>query len=336
MATTINRQLLLARRPEGLVEDSTIEQAEQETPELADGQVLVRVELLSIDPATRPWMDDAEGGYLPPIELGEVVRSAGIGEVVASRAPDMPVGQRVFGMVGWQEYAALDAAALTPVADGVASPQALNLFGISGMTAYFGLLDVGRIKEGDGVLVSGAAGATGSVAGQLARAKGAKKVVGIAGTAEKCSWLTDELGFDAAINYKLDDVAARLDEEFPDGIDVYFDNVGGELLDDVLARIANNARVVLSGAISVYIDRGNVAPLRNHINMLGRPSSMGGLLVLDYAARFPEAQVELAGLAASGAIQTRDHIVDGLENAPEALNMLFTGANTGKVMVRVR
>jgi NADPH-dependent curcumin reductase CurA len=333
--TTINRQLLLAQRPKGLVDDSTIEHAERELPEVTDGGALVRVELLSIDPTIRTWMDDI-ASYLPPIALGEVVRSVGIGEVVASSAPDLAAGTRVFGLVGWQDYAALDAASLTPVPEGADPQKVLGLLGITGLTAYFGLLDVGRIKEGDAVLVSGAAGATGSVVGQLARAKGASKVVGVAGSAEKCAWLTDELGFDAAINYKADDVAARLDEEFPDGIDLYFDNVGGELLDHVLARIANHARVVLCGAISAYTDHSKAAPIRNHINLIPRRGTMQGLIILDYAARYAEAQAELSRLAAEGAIQTREHVVDGLERAPEALNMLFTGANTGKLMVRVR
>jgi NADPH-dependent curcumin reductase len=331
----INRQLLLAERPQGLVQDSTIELAEATAPEPTDGQLLVRVELLSIDPTIRTWMDEAEG-YLPPIGLGEVVRGVGIGEVVASNAAGVPVGERVFGLVGWQDYAAVDAAAVTSLPEGVDPQKALNLLGITGLTAYFGLLDVGRLREGDAVLVSGAAGATGSVVGQLARAKGARKVVGVAGSAEKCSWLTDELGFDAAINYNDDDVAARLDDEFPDGIDLYFDNVGGELLNDVLARIANHARVVLCGAISAYTDHSKAVPIRNHINLIIRRGTMQGLIILDYAARYGEAHAELSGLAASGAIRTREHVVDGLERAPEALNMLFTGANIGKLMVRVR
>jgi NADPH-dependent curcumin reductase CurA len=174
------------------------------------------------------------------------------------------------------------------------------------------------------------------VSGQLARAKGASKVVGIAGSSEKCGWLTDELGFDAAIDYKRDDVTERLDEEFPDGIDLYFDNVGGELLDHVLARISDHARIVLCGAISVYTDHSKHAPIRNHFNLMTRRGTMQGLIILDYAARYPEAQAELSRLAAEGAIKTREQIVDGLERAPEALNMLFAGANTGKLMVRVR
>jgi NADPH-dependent curcumin reductase CurA len=333
--TKINRQLRLARRPQGLLDDVTIEHAATELPEPVDGQALVQVELLSIDPTIRTWMDDVQG-YLPPIALGEVVRSVGIGEVVAGNASGLPSGSRVFGLLGWQDYAALDGASLTPVPDGADPQKVLNLLGITGLTAYFGLLDVGRIKEGDAVLVSGAAGATGSVAGQLARAKGARKVVGIAGSAEKCSWLTDELGFDSAIDYKRDEVRARLDEEFPDGIDLYFDNVGGELLDHVLARIANDARIVLCGAISAYTDYSKHVPIRNHINLITRRGTMQGLIILDYAARYAEAHAELSRLEADGAIKTREHVVDGLEHAPEALNMLFTGANTGKLMVRVR
>ena len=329
-----NRRLLLAERPTGLIDDTTIESVDTEQPVLADGQALVRVELLSIDPTIRTWMDDVVG-YLPPIAIGEVVRGSGIGQVVQSAAPELEVGTRVFGMLVWQDYVALDAAALTPVPDGVDPEQSLNLLGVTGITAYFGLLDVGQIQAGDAVLVSGAAGATGSVAGQLARVHDAGKVVGIAGSSEKCAWLTEELGFDAAINYKSDDVRERLAAEFPDGIDLYFDNVGGELLDHVLARIANHARIVLCGAIASYTDRSNVTPIRNHTNLISRRGTMRGFIILDYAPRYAEAQAELARLAAIGAIKTREHVIDGLERAPEALNMLFTGANTGKTIVRV-
>ena len=211
---------------------------------------------------------------------------------------------------------------------------AIGVLGVTGMTAYFGLFDIGRPRPGDTVVVSGAAGATGSVVGQLARIEGAGSVVGIAGSAEKCAWLTDELGFDHAINYRDDDVAARLRVTCPDGIDVYFDNVGGQILNDCLARLAMKARVVLCGAISQYNEDRPVGP-DNYLNLIIKRARMEGFLILDYLDRFPEAQVRMAGWVMEGKIHHREHLVDGLEHAGEALNLLFSGGNTGKVIVRL-
>ena len=249
------------------------------------------------------------------------------------------MGDTVFGMLGWQDHAVIggDGAAMAQVVPGDIDPTAaLGVFGTTGMTAYFGLLDVGRPVEGDTVVVSGAAGATGSVVGQIARIKGAGKVVGIAGGPEKCAWIVDELGFDAAIDYKADDVAARLGEECPDGIDVYFDNVGGKILDACLARLAMRGRVVLCGAISSYNDdRGAATGPANYINLLLRRGRMEGFLVLDYLNRFPEGQGEMLGWVLDGSVKHAVHVVEGLESAPDALNLLFTGGNTGKVVVKV-
>jgi NADPH-dependent curcumin reductase CurA len=203
------------------------------------------------------------------------------------------------------------------------------------MTAYFGLLDVGAMKQGDVVVVSGAAGATGSTVGQIAKIKGAGKVIGIAGGPEKCRWIVEELGFDAAIDYKNEDVAARLRETAPEGVDLYFDNVGGEILDACLGQLALRGRVVLCGAISTYTDRGAMTGPANYRSLIIRRGRMEGFIILDYLERFPEAQAEMAGWLASGQIRAAEHIVDGLHRAPEALNLLFTGGNTGKVIVRV-
>jgi NADPH-dependent curcumin reductase len=220
--------------------------------------------------------------------------------------------------------------------EGIDPTAALSVFGVTGMTAYFGLLDVGKLKEGDTVVVSGAAGATGSTVGQLARIKGAARVVGIAGSAEKCAWLVDELGFDAAINYRADDVAARVREACTDGIDLYFDNVGGELLDICLGQLALRGRVVLCGAISSYnAARGEIAGPRNYRNLIPRRGRMEGFIILDYLDRFPEGQAELAGYVADGRVKFAIHLVEGLEQAPAALNLLFTGGNRGKVIVKV-
>jgi NADPH-dependent curcumin reductase CurA len=239
-------------------------------------------------------------------------------------------------MTGWQDYVIADEGerAMQPLPPGISPQVALGLFGITGMTAYFGLLDVGRLKEGDVVVVSGAAGATGSTVGQIAKIKGAGKVIGIAGGPEKCSWIFDELGFDAAIDYKSEDLAARLRELAPDGVDLYFDNVGGEILDTCLGQLAMRGRVVLCGAISTYNDRGSMTGPANYRSLIIRRGRMEGFIIIDYIGRFPEAQTEMAGWLSSGQIQSAEHIVDGLDRAPEALNLLFTGGNTGKLIVR--
>ncbi|MGA2838024.1 MAG: NADP-dependent oxidoreductase [Acidimicrobiales bacterium] len=334
--TDTYRRILLASRPHGLVAAGDLRVDDSATvPVPADGQALVRVGHLSIDPTIRTWMDDAPG-YLPPIGIGEVVRSGGIGEVVASRSDALAVGDTVFGMLGWQEYALVDGrdGSATVVPPGIDPPIVLGVLGVTGMTAYFGLLDIGRPAPGDTVVVSGAAGATGSVAGQLARIRGAGKVVGIAGTAAKCAWLVDELGFDHAIDYRAEDVGARIRETCPDGIDVYFDNVGGEILDACLANLAMHARVVLCGAISQYNEDHPVGP-RNYLQLIVKRSRMEGFLILDYLDRFPVAQAEMAGWVMEGRIHHREHVVEGLDRAGEALNLLFDGGNTGKVVVAV-
>ena len=331
-----NRRIVLTKRPSGMVGDDTVTLEESPAPEPGPGEALARVLLLSIDPTIRTWMDDAEG-YLPPIGIGEVIRSGGIAEVVSSRSERYSPGDLLFGMTGWQELVIADEGerqmrALPPGTD----PQAaLNVFGTTGLTAYFGLLEVGDLREGDVVLVSGAAGATGSTVGQIARIKGAGSVVGLAGSQEKCRWLTEELGFDAAINYREEDVGERLREVCPKGIDLYFDNVGGELLNLALGRLRLRGRVVLCGAISAYNDRSELRGPANYINLIPRRGRMEGFLILDYADRFGEAQAQLGQWLAEGKLKHVEHVVEGLENAPEALNLLFTGGNTGKVLVRV-
>jgi NADPH-dependent curcumin reductase CurA len=334
--TDRNRRLVLAVRPMGMVDESTVRVEEEEVPQPGEGEALARVRFLSIDPTIRTWMDDAPG-YLPPIGIDEVVRSGGIAEVVRSNTDRYAPGELLFGMTGWQDYVIADEGerAMQSLPDGISPTVALGLFGITGMTAYFGLIDVGRVKEGDVVVVSGAAGATGSTVGQIAKIKGAGKVIGIAGGPEKCGWIGDELGFDVTIDYKGDDVAARLREAAPEGIDLYFDNVGGEILDACLAQLALRGRVVLCGAISSYNDRGAIKGPANYRNLIVKRGRMEGFLILDYIERFPQAQAEMAGWLASGQIKAAEHIVEGLERAPEALNMLFTGANTGKVIVQV-
>ena len=331
-----NRRLVLARRPSGMVDGDTVRRDDRPVPVPGPAGALIRVRYLSIDPTIRTWMNDAPG-YLPAIGIGEVVRGGGIGEVVESTSDRYQVGDLVFGMTGWQDYAVADdgAGAMQVIPPGIDPLAALSVFGVTGMTAYFGLIDVGRVAEGDTVVVSGAAGATGSVVGQLARIKGAARVVGIAGTDEKCAWLVDDLGFDAAVNYKTENVAAALRRECHGGIDLFFDNVGGEILDIGLGQLALKGRVVLCGAISTYNDTGPAKGPANYRNLIVIRGRMEGFLILDYLDRFPEAQMAMAGWVAEDKIKHSEHVVEGLERAPEALNLLFTGGNTGKVIVAV-
>jgi NADPH-dependent curcumin reductase CurA len=273
--------------------------------------------------------------YLPAIEIGAVIRSAGAGVVVESRNPKFAVGDRVFTTVGWQEYVILGAKdAPNVIPAGIDLRDALSIFGVTGMTAYFGLMDIGKPVAGETVVVSGAAGATGSVVGQLAKAHGCR-AVGIAGTPEKCAWLTGELGFDAAINYKTEDVGARLGAECPKGIDVFFDNVGGPILNAALGRLALRGRVVLCGAISQYENFDNVYGPPNYANLISRRGRMEGFIILDYLSRFMEGVIALGGLLAQGKIKHRTTVVDGLENAPDALRRLFSGDHEGKLLVKV-
>jgi NADPH-dependent curcumin reductase CurA len=334
--TQSNRRLVLAQRPSGLVDDTIVRLEEQDAPQPGPGQALARVRYLSIDPTIRTWMDDREG-YLPPIGLGEVIRSGGVAEVTDSRSDTYAPGDLLFGMTGWQDWvvAGEGAQAMQKLPPGVSPTAALSVFGLTGMTAYFGLIDVGRVKEGDVVVVSGAAGATGSAVGQIARIKGASTVVGIAGSAEKCAWIVDELGFDAAINYKTDDVPKALRSACPKGIDLYFDNVGGDILNACLGQLALRGRVVLCGAIAGYNDPSKLTGPSNYVNLIPRRGRMEGFIILDYFDRLPEAQAEMAGWVAEGKVKSAEHLVDGLENAPDALNLLFSGGNTGKVIVAV-
>ncbi|HSO96815.1 MAG TPA: NADP-dependent oxidoreductase [Acidimicrobiia bacterium] len=329
-----NRQLRLACRPSGMVGPETFELVEEPLRELADGEFLVRTAYLSIDPTNRVWIR-AEPSYLPPVEIGAVMRGGAAGAVVESRNDAFPVGTNVLGMLGWQEYAICgrDVSA-NPVPPGVPLQHMMSVYGATGITAYFGMLEIADPNEGDTVVVSGAAGATGSIAGQIAKIRGAH-VIGIAGTDEKCRWLTDDLGFDGAINYKTEDLDVRLAQLCPDGVDVFFDNVGGSTLDTLLRHLALGARIALCGAISTYNNDTTPPPIHWYMNLVVQRARMQGFLVLDYVARFPEAVLQLVQWVSEGRIAWRDHVVDGLEQAPDALNMLFTGENTGKLMVRV-
>jgi hypothetical protein len=333
--TALNAQWRLAARPVGLPKASDWEYVEEPAPEPDDGQFRVELEYVSLDPAMRGWMNEARS-YVPPVGIGEVMRAGGIGRVTDSRHPDYAPGELVSGMFGVQRYAASDGGAVRKVDTSVApAPVHLGVLGMTGLTAYFGLLDLGRPKPGQTVVVSGAAGAVGSVVGQIARIKGCR-TVGIAGGPEKCAWLVEELGFDAAIDYKRGELRAELRRHAPDGVDVYFDNVGGETLDEVLRRIARGARVVICGAISQYNAEQEPRGPANYMQLLVQRATMTGFLVFDFAERYAEAIAQLADWRRAGELQSREDVVGaGLEQFPEIFLRLFRGENTGKLILQL-
>ncbi|WP_312958315.1 NADP-dependent oxidoreductase [Stutzerimonas nitrititolerans] len=329
-----NRQFLLAQRPVGAPTRETFDFTENELGEPGPKQILVKNEYLSIDPAMRGWMNDAKS-YIPPVGIGEVMRALGVGRVVASQHPDFKEGDYVNGALGVQDYFLGEPRGFYKVdPDQAPLPRYLSALGMTGMTAYFALLAVGEPKAGETVVISGAAGAVGSVAGQIAKIKGCR-VVGIAGGADKCRFLTEKLGFDTAIDYKNEELAAALKRECPKGVDVYFDNVGGDILDAVLSRISVGARVVICGAISQYNNKDAIKGPANYLSLLVNRARMQGMVVTDYVARYPEAMQEMAGWLQSGQLKSKEDIVEGLETFPETLMKLFTGGNFGKLVLKV-
>jgi len=332
-----NRRFALAERPTGLIDESTFTLETNPVPEIGDGEALVQVKWISIDPTNRTWIGE-EPTYLPPVQIGETMRALGLGEVVASNNESYPVGSLVTGLTGWADYTvASDSNPLMVVPESAKSAPPASLLGILGMTgatAFFGMLEIGEPKEGETVVVSAAAGAVGSVAGQLAKLKGAR-VVGIAGGPEKCAWAIDELGFDAAVDYKADDWRQQLKDATPDGIDVDFENVGGEIMEAVLLRLNINARVALCGLISGYNDDARPLDPRIFGRLLVNRVKLQGFIILDYYARFGEAIRELSQWVAEGKIKSEQTVVEGFENLPNALNMLFKGENKGKLVVKI-
>lgn len=332
---TSNRQFLLARRPEGAVQRSDFDFVTTPLRALEDGEVLIQVSHISLDPAMRGWMNASTESYMPPVALGEVMRAIAVGRVVESRNPGFAAGEHVTGLLGVQEYAIHNGVGLSKVDPSLAPlPLYLGALGMPGLTAYFGLLDVGQPKEGDTVVVSGAAGAVGALVGQIAKLKGAR-VIGIAGGADKVRYLVEELGFDAAIDYKNEDVAAALRQHAPKGIDVFFDNVGGAILDAALANLAHGARVVICGAISQYNNTQAVAGPSNYLQLLVKRATMRGVMVSDYYHRAMEAITTMGGWIQAGKLKTREHVVQGLDTFPETFAKLFTGANQGKLVLQV-
>jgi NADPH-dependent curcumin reductase len=333
MALT-NHKFLLAARPVGMPKRSDWTYTEEAVAEPKEGELLVQVLYISLDPAMRGWMNDARS-YIPPVGIGELMRALGVGMVAASRNSPFAVGDHVSGMFGVQEYALTDGKGVTKVDARVAPlPKYLSVLGMTGMTAYFGLLDTGQPKPGETVVVSAAAGAVGAVVGQIAKIKNCR-VVGIAGGAEKCRYIVQELGFDAAIDYKAAPVSGFLRKHCPDGIDVYFDNVGGAILDAALARLARGARIVICGAISQYNNTGPITGPSNYLSLLVNRATMKGMMVSDYVDRYGQAGAEMAAWMAAGKLKSREDIVEGLATFPETLLKLFKSENSGKLMLKV-
>jgi hypothetical protein len=328
-----NRQILLRRRPVGLLGPQDTELVTTATPAPADGEALLRTTYIGLDAAARTWLND-QPGYLPPVALGEVVRAAGIGEVVETRCDAYQVGDIVTTLTGFQEYSIIRDDVFSTLIPGETDQVAImSVYGSSGATAYFGMTDIGRPQPGETVVVSAAAGATGSVAGQIAKIAGAR-VIGIAGGPQKCRAVVEDFGFDACIDYKNEDLAAALKQHCPRGVNVYFDNVGGPILNAVLGRIAPKARVVLCGVISSYLTGEHPGPA-NYVNLLAKTASMQGFNALDEWNRFDEAFGDLRRWEHEGSLRHRETIFDGLESCVDALNGLFTGANIGKMLVKV-
>jgi len=334
-----NRQWRLRSRPVGMVKESDFEMVEEPVPAVGDGQVLVRNLYFAFEPAMRGWLNDVKS-YIPPVGLGEVMRASAVGQIVESRHPDYAVGEMVSGLLGWQEYALADGTpgpmgGLARVPEGVAPELMLSVLGGTGLTAYFGMTEIGGVHEGDTVLVSGAAGATGSIAAQIAKLRGAARVVGIAGGPEKCAWLRDEAGLDGAIDYKSEKIGARLREEFPNGASLFFDNVGGDILDEGLLHMAQNGRIVLCGGISAYNEESLPPGPSNYMQIVIRRLTVRGFILIDHLAQAGQAIGELSRWLAEGRIAHAEDIQEGFENTPKTFLRLFRGQNLGKQLLKL-
>jgi NADPH-dependent curcumin reductase CurA len=335
MQRNSNRQWILNHRPEGEIKEGDLVLKESAIPTPREGEVLVRTTYLSLDPTNRIWMSDMDQ-YMDPVKVGDAMRGITAGEVVESRSPAFKPGDKVMSLGSWGDYDVLPAAALTPAPDlpGIAFRDVFGIFYLVGPTAYFGLVDIGAPKIGETLVVSTAAGAVGSIVGQLGKALGCR-VVGIAGGAQKCAWITRDLGFDAAIDYKSEDVASAVRKHCPNGVDIYFDNVGGPILDAVLGQMNLFGRVIECGLISMYNATEAVPGPTNYTRILMKRLKVQGFIVIDYLARYPEAFRALAGIHAQGKLKWALHEVEGLENAVDAVKLLYTGGNTGKLLVKI-
>lgn len=330
----MNKQLKLANRPEGLPDSSTWVLEENAMPAIGEGEFLIKIHYISLDPAMRGWIRDVRS-YIPPVQIGEVMRAGSVGEVVASEHPAFKVGDYVTGTGGVQQYVATNGKGWVKLHGSAENlPLFLGTLGMPGFTAYFGLLDVGELKEGERVLVSGGAGAVGSVVGQIAKIKGCH-VVGIAGGAEKCRYMVEELGFDEAIDYKSESVRDAIREKCKEGIDVYFDNVGGEILDAALTRINRKARVVICGAISQYNATEAMSGPANYLSLLVNRARMEGFIVFDYAKDYAKAGAEMAQWMKEGKLKSKEAIFEGIENFHDTFLRLFNGDKKGKLVLKV-
>lgn len=329
-----NKQLLLRKRPLGLPNKDTWELVETNIPQPKDGEILVQCEYVSLDPAMRGWIN-AGKSYIAPVELNDVMRAGGVGRIIESNHPDFKAGEYVYGQTGIQQYIVTDGKGWHKVDPSLAPlPMYLGTLGMPGMTAYFGILEVGELKEGDAVLVSGAAGAVGSIVGQIAKIKNCK-VIGIAGGTDKCKYIVDELGFDGAIDYKKDNIASKLKEYFPNGIDVYFDNVGGIILEHALSKLAMHARIVICGAISQY---NNTTPIKgpsNYLSLLVNRASMKGMVVFDYAKDYQKAGMQMGQWMMQGKLKSKEDVYEGIENFHDTFLRLFSGEKMGKLVLKV-
>lgn len=323
----------LVKRPERLITPDLFEVVTLQTPALEDGQMLIKQTHMSLDPAMKGWMTEDRNSYIPPVELGEVMRSSGVGEVVESKHEGFAVGDRVVGMMGWTEYAVSIGQGLQKLPPGVSPEAVLCVLSLPGITAYQGLVVIGKPKAGETLLVSGAAGSVGSMVGQIAKAEGLR-VVGTAGTDEKCRWLEDELGFDKAINYKADDLARQIVEATPDGVDIYFENTGGAVQHITFNRMNVHGRIVVCGMIGDY-NAEKLSPGPNWINMIRRRLTMTGFAIPDHWDDVPAMTEKLLAYYMAGKLKYRAHKLSGLESAIEGINLLFTGGNKGKLMVEL-
>ena len=329
----INKRITLNQRPEGIVKEEDFKSDHIDVPELQKDQFLVKLECISIDPAMRGWMN-AGTTYMPGVKIGEVMRGFAAGKIIQSKHNGYPVGDYVSGLFGTQEYIISDGKGITHIGQiNEALSIHLGILGMPGMTAYFGLLEKGKPQSGETVFISGAAGVVGSTVGQIAKIKGCK-VIGTAGSASKCSYLIEECGFDAAINYKTEDVDARIKELCPDKIDIFYDNVGGPLLDTVLKNLARGARVVICGAISQYNKKEIYGP-KNYMKIVTARGYITGIIVFDFIDQYPQAVAKMSEWIKSGKLKTKEHIIEGIDNFPKALKMLFTGENFGKLILKI-
>ena len=331
----MNKQIILKKRPVGYPDADTWQQIETEIPEPKEGEVLIQHHYISLDPAMRGWMNDTKS-YIPPVAIDDVMRAGSIGKVIKSNNhPKFNVGDCVTGWGGVQQYVVTNGENWFKVDDSIAPmPLFISTLGMPGMTAYFGITEVGKIKEGDRVLVSGAAGAVGSVVGQIAKIKGCT-VVGIAGGKDKCDYLVNELGFDAAIDYKSENIYTALKEKCPKGIDVFFDNVGGEILNAALSKLRMNARVVICGAISQYNNKVAVKGPSNYLSLLVNRATMQGMVVMDYAKDYGKAAHEMGMYIAQGKLKSKEAVYEGIENFYETFGRLFSGEKRGKLILKV-